>query len=135
MKKMVLMAVAMVVAVVFVTGCQTGTSSMNYQKSLARCAGDVGATITLKQGKVDSEKVIEIAEKIEKFLNETDVSKITREDLIVKLEEVIKNSDLQKYAKKIVNVIPETMDLTTGKKLMLQCCKGMIIAAQQWQIS
>ena len=133
MKKMMLMVVAMAVAVVFVSGCTTASFSMNYQKSVARCAGDIGATIALEQGKVDSAKVIEVAGKIEKFLKETDISTITRADLIAKMEDVIKIPALQKYAAKIVGLVPETMDLTSGKKLMLQACKGMVIAAQQWE--
>lgn len=129
MKKML---VLVSVFMVLVVGCQSSKFSMNYQKSLARCAGDLGTTATLESGKVDVPTMVATIEKIQKAINDLNVENMSRADLVAKLEEAIQNENLKKYATKLVALIPEDLDLQAGKKIMFQATKGMMVATQEW---
>lgn len=122
--------VSIVGIALLVSGCSTTNLSMNYQKSLSRCAGDVSATITLQQtDKVDAAKIIEVANIIKKYIEEHPLDNITRDQLIVLLSDKIPYAPLKNMAFSIVNRLPADIDVKACKKLIIAYCDGLITGA------
>ena len=114
------------------SGCSN--LSMNVQKSLARSAGDITATLILdiRNDKITTDQILTFANQVILTTNKCDQENITKEELIALIENKIDNDVLKQYVKKIVGAVPNNMNLTQTKKIIIAICTGLCVGASEW---
>ena len=111
--------------------------SLNQQRSLSRCAGDIGATTILEVRKdVTPEKILELADIITDVVENSDMETLNREELLELINEQLEENGLEflnRYAIQVVNNVPEGMSLVKGKIIIIEICKGLTTGAEEFK--
>ena len=117
--------------VLFATACSSIPVGLNVQRSTARATGDVTTTLALEYnvGKVTPAQVIETANIVKNIIESTDLTTVTRAELIALIDAKINVAVLKTWANKIVGIVPEDMDLADAKIVMIDMLDQIILAA------
>ncbi len=122
-----------IVISIVLSGCATSKISMNYQKMIARTAGDVTTIVALETSKIEKDKLQEIAQKIADFGINTDFSLYTNEKIKEKLCELAKdNEKICAIIEKVIDRLPQEIDPDNLQKIVLSFSYGMFIGLDSW---
>jgi hypothetical protein len=114
-----------------VAGCST--TSMNYQRSVARGTGDLTATATLEQTSVTREQFAANVNKVVDFLNKTPLpDNMTRDELMALIKDKIDNAALKSIVDKFAPTLPSNVNIVQAKRLTADFIKGLSVGINEF---